>query len=89
MTWLPSHTDALVAAINFNLFHQHAERVRLAASAQAINVLQALILTSRDEMVLTPTYHVFDMYKAHRDATSIASGRAVTSRNFSASADAV
>jgi alpha-N-arabinofuranosidase len=53
--------DALVAAINLNLFNQHAERVRMAASAQAINVLQALILTDRDKLLLTPTYQVFEM----------------------------
>lgn len=63
--------DALVAAINLNVFNRHAERVRMAASAQAINVLQAMILTHQGEMVLTPTYHVFDMYQVHHDATSI------------------
>jgi alpha-L-arabinofuranosidase len=63
--------DALVAAINLNLFNQHAERVRMAASAQAINVLQALILTDQEKMVLTPTYHVFEMYRVHHDATLI------------------
>src|SRR6185436_289345 len=54
--------DALVAALNFNLFNQHADRVRMAASAQAINVLQSLILTDQATLVLTPTYHVFEMY---------------------------
>ena len=63
--------DALVAAINLNLFNQHAERVRMAASAQAINVLQALLLTDQGKLVLTPTYHVFEMYKVHHDATLI------------------
>ena len=63
--------DALVAALNLNLFNLHADRVRLAASAQAINVLQSLILTDEAKMVLTPTYHVFEMYRVHHDATSI------------------
>jgi alpha-N-arabinofuranosidase len=63
--------DAAVAGINLNLFNQHSERVRMAASAQAINVLQALILTKEAQMVLTPTYHVFEMYKVHHDATSL------------------
>jgi alpha-N-arabinofuranosidase len=63
--------DALVAALNLNLFNQHAERVRMAASAQAINVLQALILTDHAKLALTPTYHVFEMYKVHQGATSI------------------
>ncbi|HWO10379.1 MAG TPA: alpha-L-arabinofuranosidase C-terminal domain-containing protein [Polyangiaceae bacterium] len=63
--------DALVAALNLNLFNQHAERVRMAASAQTINVLQAMILTDQGKMLLTPTYHVFDLYQVHHDATSI------------------
>jgi alpha-N-arabinofuranosidase len=63
--------DALVAAINLNLFNQHAARVRMATSAQAINVLQALILTDNDKIVLTPTYHVFEMYRVHHNATLI------------------
>jgi len=63
--------DAVVAGINLNLFNQHADRVRMAASAQAINVLQSLILTKDAQLVLTPTYHVFEMYKVHRDATAL------------------
>lgn len=61
--------DALVAAINLNIFAAHAERVRGANIAQMVNVLQAMILTRDDKMVRTPTYHVFDMYKAYQDAT--------------------
>jgi alpha-N-arabinofuranosidase len=63
--------DAIVAGINLNLFNQHSDRVRMAASAQAINVLQSLMLTKGAQMVLTPTYHVFEMYKVHRDAASL------------------
>jgi alpha-N-arabinofuranosidase len=61
--------DALVAGINLNIFNNHCDRVRMANIAQTINVLQAVILTKEDKMVLTPTYHVYDMYKAHQDAT--------------------
>ncbi|MDR0877630.1 MAG: alpha-N-arabinofuranosidase, partial [Treponema sp.] len=60
--------DALVAAINLNIFNNYAERVRMANIAQTINVLQALILTKDEQMIVTPTYHVFDMYKVHQDA---------------------
>lgn len=63
--------DALVAALNFNIFVKHADRVRMANIAQMINVLQAMILTNDDKMVLTPTYHVFDLYKAYQDTTSL------------------
>jgi alpha-N-arabinofuranosidase len=64
--------DAVVAALNFNMFHRHADRVRLAAIAQMVNVLQAMILTQGDKMLLTPTYHVFSMFKPFQDATSLA-----------------
>ena len=63
--------DAVVAAINFNIFVKHADRVKMANIAQMINVLQAMILTKDEKMVLTPTYHVFDLYKAYQDATSL------------------
>lgn len=60
--------DALVAALNFHIFHAHSDRVRMANIAQLVNVLQAVILTEGDQMLLTPTYHVFNMYKVHQDA---------------------
>jgi alpha-N-arabinofuranosidase len=63
--------DAIVAALNLNIFNQHADRVRMANIAQMVNVLQAMILTDKDRMILTPTYHVFEMYKVHQDATLI------------------
>jgi alpha-N-arabinofuranosidase len=63
--------DALVAAMNFNLFVKHAERVKMANIAQMINVLQAMILTKDDKMILTPTYHVFDLYKSYQDSTRL------------------
>jgi alpha-N-arabinofuranosidase len=61
--------DAFVAALHFHVFHRHAERVRMANIAQTVNVLQAMILTEGDAMVLTPTYHVFKMYIPFQDAT--------------------
>ncbi|MBQ3155542.1 MAG: alpha-N-arabinofuranosidase [Clostridia bacterium] len=60
--------DAMVAAFNLNLFNSHADRVVMANIAQTVNVLQAVVLTDGDQMVLTPTYHVFDLFKAHQDA---------------------
>jgi alpha-N-arabinofuranosidase len=60
--------DALVAGIHFNIFNNNAERVQMANIAQTINVLQSVILTEGAKMTLTPTYHVFDMYKVHQDA---------------------
>jgi len=63
--------DALLAAVNFHIFHAHADRVNMANIAQMINVLQAMILTDKEKMMLTPTYHAFEMYKVHQGATSI------------------
>src|SRR5947207_3761745 len=60
--------DAVLAALNLNIFARHADRVRMANIAQMINVLQAMILTDKEKMVLTPTYHVFEMYTVHHDA---------------------
>ncbi|GAA4756041.1 alpha-N-arabinofuranosidase [Flavisolibacter ginsenosidimutans] len=60
--------DALVAATTLNIFNNHADRVRLANLAQTVNVLQALVLTKGSQMLLTPTYYVFDLYKVHQDA---------------------
>jgi len=60
--------DAMVAAINLNIFNKHCSRVKMANIAQIVNVLQALILTDKEKMILTPTYHVFDLYKVHQDA---------------------
>jgi len=60
--------DALIAASTLNIFNNHCDRVRGAALAQTINVLQSLILTDKDKMLLTPTYHIFDLYKVHQDA---------------------
>jgi alpha-N-arabinofuranosidase len=63
--------DALVAGIHLNIFNNYAERVKMANVAQIINVLQSVILTDGDAMLVTPTYHVFDMYKAHHDALKL------------------
>lgn len=61
--------DAVVAAATLNVFHHHADRVRLANIAQMVNVLQAMILTRGSQMLLTPTYHVFRMFRPFQDAT--------------------
>jgi alpha-N-arabinofuranosidase len=63
--------DAMVAAINLNIFHAHADRVRMSNIAQMVNVLQAMILTDKEKMLLTPTYHVYHLYRSFRGATSL------------------
>jgi alpha-L-arabinofuranosidase len=63
--------DALVAGTTLNIFNNHADRVRLANLAQTVNVLQALVLTKGAQMLLTPTYYVFDLYKVHQNAKLI------------------
>jgi alpha-N-arabinofuranosidase len=63
--------DALVAGIHFNIFNNYCERVGMTNIAQTINVLQSVILTEGGNMVLTPTYHAFDLYKVHHDAVKL------------------
>jgi alpha-N-arabinofuranosidase len=63
--------DALVAALNLNIFNNHCDRVKMANIAQTVNVLQSMILTEGDQMVKTPTYYVFKMYRVHHDATLV------------------
>ncbi|HEV7609188.1 MAG TPA: alpha-L-arabinofuranosidase C-terminal domain-containing protein [Steroidobacteraceae bacterium] len=61
--------DAVLAGLNLNIFNNHADRVRMANIAQMINVLQAMVLTDKEKMLVTPTYHVFEMYKPFQNAT--------------------
>jgi alpha-L-arabinofuranosidase len=63
--------DAMIAGLSLNIFNNHCDRVRMANLAQAINVLQAVILTREEKMILTPTYHVMEMYNVHQDALMI------------------
>lgn len=68
-----SMRDALAAAVNLNIFNNHCDTVVMANIAQVVNVLQAVILTEGPRMLLTPTYHVFEMYKGHQDARQLES----------------
>jgi alpha-N-arabinofuranosidase len=61
--------DALVAGLTLNIFNRHCDRVQMANIAQLVNVLQAMILTDKEKMILTPTYHVFEMYSVHQNAS--------------------
>jgi alpha-N-arabinofuranosidase len=61
--------DAILASLNLNIFARHAERVRMANIAQMINVLQSMILTNKEKMLLTPTYYVYKMYVPFQDAS--------------------
>jgi alpha-N-arabinofuranosidase len=63
--------DAILASLNLNIFARHADRVRMANIAQMIDVLQAMILTDKEKMVVTPTYYVFKMYVPFQDATFV------------------
>ena len=60
--------DAMIAGLILNIFNNHAKRVKMANLAQTVNVLQAVILTEEERLLLTPTYHVMHMYKGHQDA---------------------
>lgn len=65
--------DALVAGITLNIFNKHCDRVKMACIAQMVNVLQSVILTEGPKMILTPTYHIFHMYKHHQNAELVES----------------
>lgn len=90
--------DAIVAGLNLHIFHKHADRVRMANIAQIINVLQAMILTDKEKLIVTPTYHVFEMFTVHHDATALRldlvtpdytlDGKAIPAVSASASRDA-
>jgi len=60
--------DAITAGMTLNIFNNRADRVKMANIAQTVNVLQAVILTNENNMVLTPTYHVFDLYQPHKES---------------------
>jgi alpha-N-arabinofuranosidase len=74
--------DALAAGVTLNIFNKHCNRVKMANIAQTINVLQAMILTKDEKMILTPTYHVFEMYKVHHDAKLLPSYLECTGYQF-------
>jgi alpha-L-arabinofuranosidase len=63
--------DGLIAALTLDVFHRHADKVVMATLAQTVNVLHALILTDGERTLLTPSYHVFDMYQGHRGGQSL------------------
>ena len=90
--------DAMIAGLTLNVFNNHADRVRGANLAQIVNVLQAVILTNEEKMLLTPTFHVMKMYNVHQDATLVPieiesptynfQGKKLTAVSASASKDA-
>ncbi len=77
--------DAIVAALTLNIFNKHADRIMMANIAQTVNVLQSVILTEGEKMLLTPTYHVFKMYKDHQENTLI--GSYITTENIDSKED--
>jgi alpha-N-arabinofuranosidase len=64
--------DALFTASSFHLFHQHADKLFMTNMAQTVNVLQALVLTRGPQMLVTPTYHIYEMFAPHRDSHTVA-----------------
>ena len=55
-------------------YYRHADIVKMANIAQIINVLQAMILTQGDQMITTPTFHVYEMYQLHQNAQVLPCG---------------
>ena len=79
--------DAMIAGVTLNIFNNHADRVRMANLAQTVNALQAVVLTNGEQMILTPTYHVMEMYNVHQDATLVPSE--VISNNFTLDGESI
>lgn len=75
-----SMRDAMIAGLTLNIFNNHCDRVRMANLAQTVNVLQSVVLTKEEKLVLTPTYHVMEMYNVHQDALLLP--LSVTSNNY-------
>ena len=73
--------DAIVAGMTLNIFNKHCDRVRMANIAQTVNVLQSVALTDCEDMLLTPTYYIFKMYKEHQENTLL--GSYITTKNLS------
>jgi alpha-N-arabinofuranosidase len=76
-----SMRDAMIAGSTLNIFNNHCDRVRMANLAQCVNVLQSVILTNEEKMILTPTYHVMEMYNVHQNALMLP--LTVTSSDYS------
>jgi len=74
--------DAITAATNLNIFNNHADRVKMANIAQMVNVLQSMILTDGPKMIVTPTYHVYDLFKVHQNAKLIPAKLETTNYTF-------
>src|SRR4029077_6110472 len=72
--------DAMIAGLTLNIFNNHSDRVRIACLAQCVNVLQAVILTNKEKIILTPTYHVMEMYNVHQNALMLPLN--ITSNNY-------
>lgn len=77
--------DAIVAGLTLNIFNKHSDRIRMANIAQTVNVLQSVALTDGEDMLLTPTYHIFKMYKDHQENTLL--GSFITTENLSNSGE--
>ncbi len=73
--------DAIVAATTLDIFNKHCERVPMANIAQTVNVLQAMILTQNEQMLLTPSCHVFEMYAVHQGEGRFLQGATMDAHN--------
>ena len=57
--------DALHAAMTFDVFNRHAEKIEMANVAQTINCLHSLFAAVGDKYARTPAYYTFEMYRPH------------------------
>jgi alpha-L-arabinofuranosidase len=63
--------DALISGLTLDVFNRNADKVAMANVAQTINTIHSLFLAYEDRFLVTPNYHVFEMYAAHQGGTSL------------------
>jgi alpha-N-arabinofuranosidase len=63
--------DALISALHLDTFQRHADKVAMANPAQLVNTIHSLFLAYEDKFIVTPNFHVFEMYTPHQGAQSL------------------
>jgi alpha-L-arabinofuranosidase len=63
--------DAVLAGLTLDTFNRHADKVVMANVAQLINCLHSLFLAHEDKFIVTPTFHVFEMFMPHMGGKAV------------------
>jgi alpha-N-arabinofuranosidase len=63
--------DALISGLTLDTFNRHADKIAMANVAQLINTIHSLFLAYEDKFIVTPNFHVFEMYAAHHNGQAV------------------